>query len=235
MVDHGETCIERLPSDARSSDMVPSLRTNVLRGLGPSRGSGATRGLRGRRSGRAPLRGLALIEVAIAFPIVLIALGMLVQMLGSGVRLRLSGSEAWAASCAAQTVLESMRNEDFRSLVALYNSDPLDDPGGPGTAPGNRFVVDDLTPLPGAPRGTIGEVFLPLLNTGSEVAPVFEVREDIALPDLGLPRDLNGDAVIDANDHRADYSLLPVEIELRWLCSGGPRLLRITTILSELR
>jgi len=215
--------------------MVPARRTNLLRGRSPGRGSRAPGALRGRRSGRAALCGFALIEVAIAFPIVLIALGMLVQMLASGVRLRQSGSEAWAASCAAQTVLESMRNEDLRALVALYNSDPLDDPGGPGTAPGNRFVVDDLTPLPGAPRGTIGEVFLPLVNTGSEVAPVFEVRENMVLPNLGLPRDLNGDAVIDANDHRADFTLLPVGVELRWMCSGRPRLLRINTILSELR
>lgn len=211
--------------------MALAPRTNLLRRRGAGCRPHAPGAIRGGRS----LGGFALIEVAIAFPIVLIALGMLVQMLASGVRLRQSGSEAWAASCAAQSVLESMRNEDLRSLVALYNSDPLDDPGGPGTAPGNRFVVDDLTPLRGAPRGTIGEVLLPLVNTGTEVAPVFEVREDLVLPNLGLPRDLNGDAVIDANDHRADFTLLPVEIELRWICAGRPRLLRITTILSELR
>lgn len=215
-----------------TADMAPANPTKAPESLSSSRSS---RGLRVRRPGCDARGGFALIEAAIAFPIMLIALMMLVQMLTSGMRLRTSGSESWAASIAAQSVLESMRNEDLRSIVALFNSDPLDDPSGPGTAPGNRFVVTGLTPRNGAPRGTIGEIFLPLVNTGSEVAPVLEVREDMVDPSLGLPRDLNGDAVIDGLDHRADFTILPVAIELRWTCAGRSRLLRIHTLLSEFR
>ena len=42
------------------------------------------------------------------------------------------------------------------------------------------------------------------------------LREDVFMPELGLPMDLNGDGVIDAQNHALDYKVLPVTIQLRW-------------------
>lgn len=167
-------------------------------------------------------------------PIVLVALGMLVQMFTSGTGLREMGREDGIAITAAQTVVEEMRNEDFRQLLALYNADPFDDPAGPGTAPGNRFDVTDLLELETDPDGVVGEVLLPTWNAGSEVAPAWQVREDLDNAAVGTPRDLNGDAIIDDLDHAADYTLLPVVIVLRWRSRLGPREIRLTTVLAEL-
>lgn len=176
-----------------------------------------------------------LIEVAVAVPVVLIALGMFVQMLSAGAELRRGGSEDWRASSAAQQVLEEMRNEDFRDLFALYNADPFDDPHGAGTAPGASFAVPGLTVLEDDPDGRVGEVLLPFVNTGSEVVPVWEVREDADVPELGMPRDLNGDVLIDERDHADDCALLPVVVRLRWKGRHGERELAIHTVLSEYR
>jgi hypothetical protein len=55
-------------------------------------------------------------------------------------------------------------------LFALYNNDPNDDPGDPGTAPGSLFFVDRLKPLASSPGGLVGEVFLPTRIIEVEVA-----------------------------------------------------------------
>lgn len=174
-----------------------------------------------------------MIEVVIAMPVVLIALGMLVQMMTTGGGLREAGREEAIASTAAQIVIEEMRNEDFAQLLALYNADPLDDPGGPGTAPGHVFDVNELTGVDLNAPGLIGEVIMPTWNAGSVVAPNWQIREDMVHPGLGMPRDLNGDAVVDDLDHAVDYTLLPVMIILRWRGSLGPREYQLTTILAE--
>lgn len=176
---------------------------------------------------------MTLIEVAIAMPIVVIALGMFIQMITAGSGMRGEARDDWAASAAAQDLIETMRNEEFRDLVRLYNADPFDDPGGPGTAPGNLFAVASLSPLEDG--GPVGEVFLPIWNRGSEVVPAWEVREDIADVQLGTPRDLSGDSVVDDVDHIGDYTLLPIRIRLRWRGSFGRRTFELHTVLSELR
>lgn len=174
---------------------------------------------------------MTLLEVVVAMPIVLVALGMLSQLLFSGTGLRQSGREDWTASAAAQDVVERMRNETFADLFALYNADPFDDPGGPGTAPGATFSVPGLTPIDGQ---LVGEVLLPIWNMGTEVVPDWQLREDQEDPDLGTPRDLSGDSVTDDVDHSGDYSLLPVFVRLRWRGASGPRELRLRTMLAEM-
>ena len=166
-------------------------------------------------------------------PIALLALAMLVQMMSSGSGLRKLGQEDAVATVAAQAVLERMRNEPLVSVFPLYNADPYDDPNGPGTAPGHRFAVEGLRPVDSSPDGMIGEVLLPAVNTGSEVAPVWEIREDVVNELLGTPRDLTGDAIINDEDHASDYSLLPIAVVLRWQGPKGDREVRVVTALTE--
>ncbi len=176
---------------------------------------------------------MTLIEIAIALPIILVALGMFVQMLAAGSILRKGATEEWAAVCAAQDTVERMRNEEFSEVFKLYNADPFDDPMGPGTAPGHRFEIVGLAPLEG--EEFVGEVFLPVIDTGTSVVPVWELREDSNHVRMGTPRDLSGDAMIDDLDHAEDYSLLPIGIEVRWMSGHGPRSVRLETVLTEYR
>ena len=38
-----------------------------------------------------------------------------------------------------------------------------------------------------------------------------------------MPRDLNGDSLIDDLNHASDYIVLPVHVQIRWRGSFGPR------------
>jgi hypothetical protein len=49
------------------------------------------------------------------------------------------------------------------------------------------------------------------------------LREDYVDPRFGMPRDLNGDSLIDDLDHATDYIVLPVHVQIRWRGSFGPR------------
>jgi len=174
-------------------------------------------------------------EIAVALPIVLIALGMFVQMLSAGTELRRGCAEDWSAGAGAQQVLEEIRNEPFRDVFRLYNADPFDDPAGPGTAPGASFTVEGLMPRPDDPDRAVGSIVFPFVNVGSEVAPVWQVREDMVDAELGMPRDLDGDVLVDDLDHSDDFTLLPVLVRIQWQGRHGPRELRLHTVFSELR
>ena len=60
------------------------------------------------------------------------------------------------------------------------------------------------------------------------------LREDVEDAELSLPRDLNGDAKIDALDHASDYIVLPVRVVVEWNGYAGPRRLEMFTMLADL-
>ena len=59
-----------------------------------------------------------------------------------------------------------------------------------------------------------------------------ELREDVVMPELGLPRDLNGDGVIDSNNHANDYRVLPLCIDVEWQDQQGIRSVSYYTTLA---
>lgn len=183
----------------------------------------------------APRSGVTLVEIAVAMLVFAVASGVMLQTMAAGHGLRGTAQEEWLATSAAQNVLERIRNEAFRDVVRLYDANPFNDPGGAGTAPGATFDVPGLDPTPGDEDGFVGEVVLPVVNVGTEVAPSWQVREDQGEGLLGLPRDLSGDAVIDASDHAEDYAILPVMVRVRWTGRHGRRELRFFTSLTEMR
>ncbi len=75
----------------------------------------------------------------------------------------------------------------------------------------------------------MGKIVLPEFDAGSGV----ELREDLDLPELGMPRDLNGDGIVDSADHSADYRLLPVLLRLEWRGQSGHRQSEVRTILAH--
>lgn len=179
--------------------------------------------------------GFALVEVAISLVIFTVATAMLLMMLRAGHGMRGQAKEEWCASTAAQVVLEEMRNGLFETIPLHYDADPFNDPGGPGTSHGPSFDVDGLSAAPDDPDGRVGEIILPVVNVGGEVAPRYEIREDIGDAALGLPRDLNGDAIIDSLDHRGDVAILPVIVRMRWKGRNGIRTMEFFTAVTEVR
>ncbi len=127
---------------------------------------------------------------------------------------------------AAQSLIERLAGMPLDQVFYRYNADTTDDPAGVGLDPGANFAVVGLDPLEGDADGFPGKVFLP----ESAGAPGV-LREDLVDADLGMPRDLNADGVIDAADHSSDYLILPVRVRVEWYGIGGPRFVEMETVL----
>ncbi len=156
---------------------------------------------RGRRS------GFTVLELTVALSILAIAIGGLVAASASSYHLSRSNQARSIAHEAVRQKIAEIRSVAPELVYAMYNDDPADDPAG--FAPGSGFAVDDLRPRANDPDGFVGRVFFPGDGTG-------ELREDLVMKSLDMPRDLNLDGVIDADDHAGDYVLLPVGVELDW-------------------
>lgn len=181
--------------------------------------------------------GFALVELVLVLGVLLVALSIFSATIAATSRQRSTNRENAIAAEAARAVLEDMRARSFDRLWALYNADPEDDPEGAGTAPGHRFAVPGLDPAPASPDGLIGEVRLPVawgaptVEDGVTRPAKLELREDAVDRRLGMPRDLNGDLVVDGLDHGDDYVRLPVEIELEWRGKTGRHRFTVATML----
>lgn len=179
-----------------------------------------------RRIGR---QGFTMLEITVSIMILTVAAYILSSTIGASLSHTVSKREQATAVEAATSVLESMRATTFLDLFVSYNSNPDDDPLGPGTAPGPTFDVPGLDPIIDA-RGVarpVGRVFLPEVDG--------QLREDAELQALGMPRDLNGDIRVDAVDHSADFLVLPAIVRIEWRGRLGPRHLELSTMFCDLQ
>ena len=184
-----------------------------------------------RRPGDAPRsrRGFSMVELSIATVILLVALlGFSKSILSSSITSEVAHESALATESARQ-VLENLRGLPFDEVYARFNTDPADDPGGANTAPGAGFAVAGLDPAEGDADGFVGEVVFPTTMTMAGL----ELREDVQLPALGMPRDLTGDGAVDALCHCDDYELLPVLVRVTWRGKAGPARAEFRTYLTD--
>jgi hypothetical protein len=166
---------------------------------------------------------MTLVEITIAMGVMTLAMVMFSGVIANTARLGSEKRQSSVAAHAARSLLERMRCQPFDQVWALYNADPSDDPDGVGTAPGAAFEVAGLEPLADDPDGFVGLVNMPAGEVG--------LSEELTDETLGMPRDLNGDSLIDAKDHSADYAILPVLITIEWQSPSGPRRLEMQTML----
>lgn len=179
-----------------------------------------------RRVGR---RGFTMLEITVSILILTVAAYILSSTISASLSHTVSKREQATAVEAAMNAMESMRATSFIDVFSSYNADPGDDPLGPGTAPGPTFDVPGLDAVvdPGGAARPLGSIILPDSNG--------QLREDAQLPLLGLPRDLSGDMIIDADDHAGDYLVLPAIVRIEWLGRLGPRQFEMSTMFVDLQ
>lgn len=169
---------------------------------------------------------MTLIEVMVALVVFTISVYLMSSTItASSVHTQIKRERALAVEMA-RNELEILRGADFVDLFASYNHAPEDDPDGAGTAPGPYFAVPGLDPQDDDPDGFVGEIVLPAEGS--------VLREDAEMEELGLPRDLDGDFLIDAADHAGDYLILPVLVRVEWNGRAGDRLFQMYTMLAKL-
>ncbi len=164
--------------------------------------------------------GLGLVETMVAVAILATAILAILSVAAHSIKLDGVNRETALASDAARTRYEQLRALPLMHVLATYNSDPEDDPDGEFTAVGPKALSSKTAA--GLELTTVVE--LPLTEEG-------ELREDANRPEMGLPRDLNGDGVIDDLDHRDDYVILPVAVRVVWSGSSGPREILLSGVL----
>jgi len=165
-----------------------------------------------------------LLEILISLVVFMLAAGAAISSLVSAMTLGRTNRETSRAMDAAQNVLERLKGEpNFSEVFYRYNATTADDP--PGVSPGWNFAVPGLNVQPGDPDGFVGQILFP----GDGIT----LREDFVDPELGMQRDMNSDAIIDAVDHGADYNVLPVRIRVDWSGARGNRRIEILTVLSN--
>lgn len=167
------------------------------------------------RARRGASRGLTLFEVVIALSAMAVGLLTALKCVGWSLNVERVNRESTVAIAEAKRLLGEVRGETEARLFASYDTNAANDPDGAGTAPGASI------PLPGLGRSGTGAsgtctVFLPFDSTGA-------LREDLTIPEIGLPRDLDGDGAIDAADHRTDAIFIPVAVRVRWTGVQGQR------------
>ncbi|HPF12738.1 MAG: prepilin-type N-terminal cleavage/methylation domain-containing protein [Planctomycetes bacterium] len=161
-----------------------------------------------------PQAGFSLVEVMITGVVLVVALGGFLSTILSGLQVNATSRRSAVGSEIAQGMLETLYAEDLGRVFAAYNNDPADDGGLP--APGGNFVIARSSWQANNADGVLGTIEFPTLPGFPGV-----LREDVVDPSLGMPRDLNGDGVIDGLNHAGDYRVLPVKIEVTW--PGGSR------------
>jgi prepilin-type N-terminal cleavage/methylation domain-containing protein len=174
-----------------------------------------------RHSGTTRNQGFTLLELVIAIVIFTVAVGALARSLMGGFALGESTKDRVLAMSAIENTVAKVSAEDFTTAFYHYNSNAADDPLGAGSSVGSGFAILSLEAIPGDVDGLAGEIMFPGNGT--------TLREDVVDLDLGMPRDLNGDGVIDGLDHSTDYTLLPVRIQVSWTGADGVQELDLVT------
>lgn len=169
---------------------------------------------------------MSLVESLIALAILALALGGYSRSVVAGMQTSAQHAETNRAMAAARRTIESLQGTPFREVYQRFNASAEDDLEG---SPGARFAVPGLRPLPGAIDGMVGEIVFPTLGEDGAL----ELREDVEDAQLGMPRDLNGDGLVDAADHSADYELLPVLVRVSWRGRNGPAQVELKTLLAS--
>lgn len=199
--------IENLP-DAMQAPAIPRSTSTDSPSGAPC--SPNTRRLLQRKSplndSRRRRRGFMLVEVTLAVGVIAIAILAVLASITLAGRLSQSEREIALATEGIDKQLAELRNAPFNSLYQQFG------PTGIQT-----FDVPGLSSPSGGPAGSIQLV----------------VNETSNIPQLGLPRDLNGDG--DALDTNVSsfYVLMPVTLNVQWTGPTGNQRVQLHTLLAN--
>ena len=173
-------------------------------------------------------RGLTIVEITITMAILIVVLAGFAQAMLASMVASKAHREASLAADGARRIVERLQASEFDDAFKAFNSTPADNAGALDVLPAG-FAVAGLQPRANDPDGLVGRILFPEVVGSSGI----ELREDLQSFSLDMPRDLNGDGVVDAANHATDYEILPVVVRVEWRGAAGPGTFEYKTILSD--
>ncbi|HUR29492.1 MAG TPA: hypothetical protein VM509_14985 [Planctomycetota bacterium] len=171
---------------------------------------------------------MTLIELVMAMTVLAVALVGYAKTVAMASIASSTSRESTLATEAGRQMLETLRSTTFSEIFSRYNSSLADNPPL-GVSPGANFAVTGLDARKNDADGMPGEILFPTITVGGAL----QLREDLVSTKLGMPSDLNGDGVVDAVNHAANYQNLPVIVRVRWRGVGGPGQVEFQTVLGN--
>ncbi|MFT7661947.1 MAG: prepilin-type N-terminal cleavage/methylation domain-containing protein [Planctomycetota bacterium] len=187
------------------------------------------KGVSRQRGGSNGTAGFTLIELMIAIMLIMVGLAGYLQSIIQSTATAEDSRRMAIATQRGRVIMESIKGATFSDVFATFNGDGADDPEGADTAVGENFAATGLEAAANDADGFVGQVLFPTAGGAPTV-----LREDVANPTFGTPRDLNGDGLADALDHSSDYQLLPVVVRMAWRTTKGTARLEFKTVLVDL-
>jgi type II secretory pathway component PulJ len=171
--------------------------------------------------------GFTLLELMLTGTLLAIAAcGMAAVMVNSMVLTKANKENATAREAARQ-ILEQIEDIPAREVFAVFGGGPM--PAEEETATQEETATETLPPPPSSEILESGNLTARIVFPTGGTKGV--LREDIKDPSLGMPRDLNGDGVIDSENHATDYRILPVKVEVTWNGVNGESTYEMCTVL----
>lgn len=168
--------------------------------------------------------GFSLVDVCLSMALLVIGLGVLIGSTFSAMKLDQVNASTALASQALRGLCEEMQAMPIDEVLDSYVvHDDEDEPTRATKLARLRMRDPQLADRAG--KEPVARARFPLDGDGRTL------REDLDLPEFGLPRDLDGDGAIDGADKRAAFRLLPVVLELDWEGPSGPQHLSLSTVL----
>jgi len=172
---------------------------------------------------------LTLVEIAIGCVVLVTGVLSFAQAMIALEKSQQHTRDVGRATQAARQILESIQAQAFAEAFRYYNGTPDDDPGGIGTAPGKNFDVPGLSARANDPDGRVGEVIFPTPPGQPGV-----LRETTTDAKVGMPRDLNGDGLVNPlADYALTYTILPVRVRVQWTNAAGSGAVELRTLLGN--
>ncbi len=164
-------------------------------------------------------KGFTLLEIAMAISLLGTAILAAALQVATDAQVVQMNRETTLAMNVAREMVDRVKNHQnlntatYRDIFAAFNETTIDDPV---VAPGAHVAAQGLHVQAGDADGMVARVRFPVDPNNPAV-----LREDIDDSVLGMPMDLNGDGLIDANDHSGDYVVLPFSVVVEWRTMRG--------------
>jgi Tfp pilus assembly protein PilV len=174
------------------------------------------------------MRGIMMLDVMVGAAVLGIAVLGTIAAIPTASNLQQGLREREDAYWVLQQKCEELRQLGATEAFQTYNIYTSDAPLGPGTGRPSYFDVAGLQAV--NPDGHAGHISFPIYKMKGTTV-VIDERQEAPTAALNMPRDLDGDKVLEAEVPADQVFMMPVKVSVEWTGVGGTQYLEAVLIL----